>query len=374
LTMKPKINPKESLNELFKLIRDEQVCLWVGAGFSLYAGYPSANGLKEKILQELGAIHLNSGKELIDIAEAFVTKRGRKELQGLIVKIFSIEPKDTTYHNILAKIPHFNSIITTNYDKLIENAIGKGKCVIIRSNQEIARTSEKKVHVFKIHGDITRPKKLVLTKSDYSELYNKDNKSPFWAAITKEIASKHMLFLGYGYEDPNIWAQFSYIEKKLGESRRQKFLVAPGLDPLKVEALNQKGIHYIDMSGEEFVLALEKHIKEHVIFDLEGQLIRTDTGLGFLKNYGLVGDLTPGRRGFKLKNIRGEKESVGLEFKVNTIDVALRNALNGTWNGEGGMKFKFTKQNVTDLEVKIKDFVVFRYSDLDELSFVQAPF
>src|SRR5690554_4837959 len=322
--MKTKSNPKESLNELFKLIRDEQVCLWVGAGFSIYAGYPSANGLKEKIQQELDGIHLNPGKELIDIAEAFVIKRGRKELQDLIVKIFSVEPQETSYHNILAKIPHFNSIITTNYNKLIENAIGRDKCVIIRSNQEIARTSEKKVHIFKIHGDITRPKKLVLTKSDYSELYNKDNKSPFWAGITKEIASKHMLFLGYGYEDPNIWAQFSYIEKKLGKSKRQKFLVAPGLDPLKVEALNQKGIHYIDISGEEFVLALEKHIKEHVIFDLEGQFIRTDTGLGFLRNYGLVGDLTPDKKGYKLKNIRGEKERLGFELKIDTIDENLK--------------------------------------------------
>src|SRR5690606_18092281 len=124
--MQSKTDPKGSLNELFKLIRDEQVCLWVGAGSSLYAGYPSANGLKVRIQQELDELNVHSGKELIDIAEAFVTKRGRKELQGLIVKIFSIEPKDTTYHNILAKIPHFNSIITTNYDKLIENAIGKG--------------------------------------------------------------------------------------------------------------------------------------------------------------------------------------------------------------------------------------------------------
>src|SRR5690606_25246062 len=114
--------------------------------------------------------------------------------------------------------------------------------------------------------------------------------------------------------------------------------------------------------------------KEHVIFDLEGQLTRTDTGLGFLRNYGLVVDLTPDKRGYKLKNIRGEKESVALELKVDTIDERLRNALNGTWNGEGGMKFSLTKQDVTDLEVKIKDFVVFRYSDLDELSFVQAPF
>lgn len=368
------INPNESLRELFELIRKEQVCIWIGAGLSLYAGYPSAWELKKQILEELLEYKINEEKELADVAEAFVNLKCRTELQDLIVKIFSIKPKDTTYHDILAKVPHINTIITTNYDQLIENALGCDKAVVIRTNKEVPKASEKKVSIYKIHGDITRPKQLILTKSDYSSLYNKDSRSPFWAAITKEIASKHMLFLGYGYEDPNIWAEFSYIDKKLGKLHKNKFLVAPGLDTLKAKALSKKGVSYIDMRGEEFILALEKHLKENVIFDVEGQLIRTDTALGFLRNYGLVGDLTPSRGGYQLKNIRGEKELVNFEFKIDTNDENLKNALRCDWNGEGGIEFTFTKENLTGIEVKIKDFLVIRYADLEKLRFTQVPF
>ena len=42
-----------SLDILFENIRKEEVVLWIGSGFSMYAGMPSGNDLKSMIIREL---------------------------------------------------------------------------------------------------------------------------------------------------------------------------------------------------------------------------------------------------------------------------------------------------------------------------------
>jgi hypothetical protein len=40
-------------DKIFELIRKEQVALWIGSGFSLYAGYPSGKELSQIIYDSL---------------------------------------------------------------------------------------------------------------------------------------------------------------------------------------------------------------------------------------------------------------------------------------------------------------------------------
>lgn len=41
------------VDALYEIIRREEVCLWVGSGFSMYAGFPSAEELKRLLVAEL---------------------------------------------------------------------------------------------------------------------------------------------------------------------------------------------------------------------------------------------------------------------------------------------------------------------------------
>ena len=67
---------------LFELIRKEEVIIWAGAGMSLYAGYPSAKRLAEILIENL----TSKEKERIDIniplpelAEEFYRLKGNNK-------------------------------------------------------------------------------------------------------------------------------------------------------------------------------------------------------------------------------------------------------------------------------------------------------
>ena len=71
---------------------------------------------------------------LPDFAEEFVKLKNnnRHELLRLLESIFiGNSPKSLEYHVKLASIPHINTIITTNYDRLFEDAYKEKGHVII---------------------------------------------------------------------------------------------------------------------------------------------------------------------------------------------------------------------------------------------------
>ncbi|SDF55652.1 hypothetical protein SAMN04487996_111137 [Dyadobacter soli] len=110
---------------LFEQIRKENIVLWAGAGMSIYAGYPSGNGLRDILYNDLNHSvrqEISSTASLIDMAESYIlSKKGsRNELNTLISNVFRRQPQKLTAHKSLAAIPHIRTIITTNYDYLFE--------------------------------------------------------------------------------------------------------------------------------------------------------------------------------------------------------------------------------------------------------------
>ena len=111
---------------LIKLIRQEKVSLFIGAGFSIEANAPSVQKLKETILaniDDLDAKQQHNDDNLADLSEFYVEEicnGSRNELVSLLKELFSFNPASMKDHEMLAKIPHFHNIFTTNYDRLIE--------------------------------------------------------------------------------------------------------------------------------------------------------------------------------------------------------------------------------------------------------------
>lgn len=128
-----KITPVE---RLMRRVRRNKVTLFIGSGFSLKAGAPSVTELMSKLIEE-GELKYDvelKDLSLRNVASDFVAKEGRHELIRCLVKLFSFIPTDTSDHELLASIPHFKTIFTTNYDSLIENAYPKGHCAVITSS------------------------------------------------------------------------------------------------------------------------------------------------------------------------------------------------------------------------------------------------
>ena len=219
---------------LFELIRKEEVIIWAGAGMSLYAGYPSGTRLAEILVENL----TSKEKEGIDIniplpelAEEFYRLKGnnRNSLLQILNDTFLKKAESTDTHDRIAIIPHFKTIITTNYDSLFEDSYSQRAQKIFKTTQ-IPYINNKKAQIFKVHGDLSEPDSVILTKSDYNNFFKtNEDKGTYWSVIRERLATNSVLFLGYNLEDPNISVIFDRITDSLGENRKEVFLVAPKL-------------------------------------------------------------------------------------------------------------------------------------------------
>jgi len=269
--------------KLLNKIRNNEVVLWVGAGFSKYAGVPMGGELVKKIKSSATP----SEKELLsyyntlpEVAEEFVKMRNNKktELFSIIKSALqvNINISDLYVHNSLKNIPQIQTIITTNFDDLFEKAYGNDIEVIIRDESiatAFSSINSDKVKLFKIHSDFTNPDLIIITKSDYLKFFDGDIYRPLWTEIKSIIAKKSIFFVGYSLEDPNVQFIFDKIIEKLGQFSNECFLASPQLPEYKQINLSIKNISYIPMTAEEIIPKLEKDIKDKLIEDCSKGLV-----------------------------------------------------------------------------------------------------
>ncbi|RCS44020.1 SIR2 family protein [Bremerella cremea] len=105
--------------------------------------------------------------------------------------------------------PH--AVITTNYDSLLEIIFPEYEPVI---GQRILRTSYSSVgEIYKVHGCVSEPQSIVLTRKDYDEFLRK--KKYLSAKLLTYFAEHPLLFIGYSAEDPNIKTILADIDEIL---------------------------------------------------------------------------------------------------------------------------------------------------------------
>jgi hypothetical protein len=327
---------KESL---FELIRKEEVIIWAGAGMSLYAGYPSGKKLGEILVETLTAKEkesIDTGLPLPDLAEEFYRLKGnnKNSLIRILSEVFLKKAETTDTHKRLAIIPHFKTIITTNYDTLFEDSY-KHEAQAIYKTKHIPFIDNKKTQIFKVHGDLSEPDSIILTKTDYNNFFkdNQDN-GTYWSVIRERLATNNVLFLGYNLEDPNVSVIFDRITESFGENGKECFLVAPNLPQHKVNNLLRKGIHYIDSTAEELISELLLHLKEHIISDIENAKISADTFRHFLANIDLLPELKADKDSYKVTSLKGTKDDInGIANFTFKNEGDLRKELNDFANG-----------------------------------------
>lgn len=163
------------------------------------------------IFYENMAKNINLSRFKIYIAELFSNMDFKDEM--------SVELKD------LKKIrKNIGSVITTNYDGLIENIFEFNKLIgnnILLSNPYGS--------VYKIHGCYEHPEKIIITENDYISFDNK------YELIRAQLLSlfihNPIIFLGYGVGDENVKkilkTIFSYVEpnSELATKIKNNFLL-----------------------------------------------------------------------------------------------------------------------------------------------------
>ena len=267
---------------LIKLVRQEKVSLFIGAGFSIEANAPSVRQLKEHILSEFDNDdqrneHTNDG--LDELAEFFVEEvcgGSRNDLMALMKKAFEFTPTCMDDHKMLAAIPHFHNIFTTNYDTTLEDSLPAKEKNIVRTDKDCAYITNPTT-IFKVHGDFTDPDSVVLTKSDYAK-YKKNRPNPqMWKMVDNEFLTKHILFIGYSLEDDNILEIIKTISRNINKNQKQMFLIAPGLSENKKKQLKKMNVEYFDTVASEFLNKLTTELAENVSDDFRHKKLSPDT-------------------------------------------------------------------------------------------------
>ena len=284
---------KESL---FEAISKVEVVLWVGAGLSLYAGLPSGAGLREILYEGLTPLEkeeVGKNLDLSHLADEICTLKGNKNYIIQTLKdTFRRDFLSTETHKIISQIPHFRNIITTNYDSLFESVYGSGKLNVIFSDNHTPYIDAKKVNLFKIHGDLSNPDSIIITESDYNNFFSKDTEqNTIWSVIKEIIATKSILFIGYGLEDTNIQVIFNKIRNKIGENGKECYFVAPNISTAKSIKLNKVNIHPISLTGEKLFEELIEYLKKNIKKNFEDKYISSDIYSEFIGNFGLKSEI-----------------------------------------------------------------------------------
>lgn len=266
--------------KVIDLIRKEDVTLFIGSGCSIGSKAPFAKELSGKIWTLLDAEFQDEDTKtsLQDVAECLVVQEGndRTKLNGVLKDSFSsLIP--SSFHKLLIQIPHFHTIITTNYDSLIETAYGFDYFQVIASDTELVAADSKKVQLLKIHGDLKHLEDIIITKTDYRHFLETPKHSLLWSRVTTEFTSKHIVFVGYSADDQNILNLIENIRNKTSGVIKKMYLIAPSLKAVQKKRLEDLGAIIINGTGEEFLQNVISSLKESFGEDRYNNICSQDT-------------------------------------------------------------------------------------------------
>ena len=316
---------KESI---FQAISKGEVVLWAGAGLSLYAGLPSGVQLREILYEGLTPLEKEEvGKEsdLSHLADEICALKGnRNYIVQTLKNTFTRDFLSTETHKIISQIPHFRNIITTNYDSLFERVYDSNKLNIIFFDDHTPYIDDKKVNLFKIHGDLSAPNSIIITESDYNNFFSKDTEqNTIWSIIKGIIATKSILFIGYSLEDTNVEVVFNKIRDKIGENGKECYFVAPNISTTKSKKLNRANIHPISLTGEKLFEELIEYLKKNIKKSFENKDISSEVYSEFIGNFGLKSEIevdsSIGKNIVKnLTGIEGKDIKINMTFSVSS--------------------------------------------------------
>lgn len=207
-----------------------RAAIFAGAGLSVSAGYVNWTGLLKDVAKELN-IKIEKHTDLVELAQYYVNEtKSTHELSSAISNKFPNSTAPTINHKILASLP-IEVYWTTNFDKLIENALKEAdKVYDVKSLPESLTISKKdsQVTVYKMHGDVDNPDKTILTRDQF-ERYPDTHKA-YLTNFSYDLANRTFLFLGLSFDDPNLQYVLRYARNLYHENQRVHYYILKKVD------------------------------------------------------------------------------------------------------------------------------------------------
>ena len=269
--MEIKAEGKLIYDETRRILREAQLnnrlVLFVGAGASVDPGMPTWSRAIEQIAEKLPLIDSNKTYDSLKIPQFYYNERGKKEYTQLMRDIFLYGKtlKTTILHKKLIEC-QAETIITTNYDHLIEQASEENAEVrfVISKDSDLPYKNTSR-ELIKMHGDFENDN-FVLKEDDY--LNYSYNFKLIETYIKSLLGSKVILFVGYSMNDPDVKQILTWAKDALKDDFQSAYLILTKCPKNDIERdyFRNLGINIIYTSELVGISDESSHIDELVAF------------------------------------------------------------------------------------------------------------
>lgn len=253
------------IKKFSKAIQEGNAAVFAGAGTSVDAGFVNWKNLVAPFANEID-LDIEKETDLVGLTQYYINKkRNRGSVNKEIIDQFSSQDAETEVMNLLTRLP-ISTYWTTNYDKVIENGLKNNnrRGDIKRKTDDLAISiRDSDAIVYKMHGDVDSPNDAVISKDDY-ERYSEKN-SLFVTALRGDLVSKTFLFVGFGFEDPNLESILGKIKNLLGERTRDHYCIQKNV--LEQDYKNQEEYSYAKIKQELKIEDLKRYGIDTVLVD-----------------------------------------------------------------------------------------------------------
>lgn len=233
------IEKKNFLNQFSQHALDERISLFLGAGGSCDAGYPTWAALFAPLAKELGT-PIDDKTDYYRLAQYYSNNFGSAELRKRINERINRNNYKSPLLEELIQVG-FTNVWTTNFDNAIEINYQQRDILankVFRDSDFSNIDINRRINVFKMNGDITNLESIVATQGDY-EKYG-DTHQVMMMFFKRELISSTFLFIGYSFTDHLVLDCLSEINRYLGESATYHYAI------MKNEADNPYFNYFID--------------------------------------------------------------------------------------------------------------------------------
>lgn len=232
--------------------RSGRLVLFLGAGTGRAAGLPLWREMLRNLACEAGldddAVRALERLPPLDQAQylAGIFQERSALLVDAVVRQVAARSHSIT-HALLASLP-VEEVVTTNYDDLFERAWrARG---VVHSVLPHGPRADAGRFVLKLHGCVTCPDQIVLTREDY--LRYLDDRAALVGMVQALLLTKHMLFVGTSLEDESFHRIVHEVRKavRLGDPAPSTFGTVLDLSRRRFVQELWRDLDWIDLTPE----------------------------------------------------------------------------------------------------------------------------